>query len=348
MGSTSLLKVTCACPSWAARRIDAGTPANVDRFVEQRESEGASHNTIGKELTALVQTLKLAKRAGAFPGDISALRPVGFSIDYVPRERWLTVDEVRQLRDHLVPARFAFVAWIIATNCRLSEARRARREDVDFDRWTVRVRGTKTEQSRRTIPVLELYRPLLVEALPHLPLRWPRITHELPEKLAELGLAPATPNDLRRTHSSWLVQGGVHYDLVSKMLGHVNPNMLRKVYGQIPPEVLGRLIEAQIGASSSASQSRPDGGVCAGRPREGKTCLLQQVAPPGVEPGCPEGRRILKPIPDGTEDLTAGNHVQLKPPVPCRPAGHGTAAAHSAEELREAYLGALRRTGGSA
>src|SRR5215510_11038516 len=74
-----------------ARVLGKGTPLSrldapaVDRYIDMRLREKAKRSTIGKELTALWGTLKVAKRAGKFPSDIDSVMPVEWSNDYDPR-----------------------------------------------------------------------------------------------------------------------------------------------------------------------------------------------------------------------------------------------------------------------
>jgi hypothetical protein len=82
----------------------------VDAFIDQRLEEGASRNTIHKELTVLRGTLKVAKGRGEFPGDIAAIMPDQFSAEYKPRERHQTPGEAQALLAELEPDRAARVA----------------------------------------------------------------------------------------------------------------------------------------------------------------------------------------------------------------------------------------------
>lgn len=271
------------------------TPANVDAFIEQRQSEGSINNTIGKELTALVQLAKLARRAGAYVGDVAALKPVGFSTGYKPRERTVTPTELELLMSKLLPSRAAVLALIVSTSCRASEFPRITPEHVDTAKWLVHIPGTKTEGSDRRIPIAPMMRDLLLRALPDLPCRWPRIGHDLPELCEELGLPPVTPNDLRRTCATWLIAAGAGHEVVSKVLGHRGTQMVYRVYGQATPEALGRLLEAQT-AGTPESQSPSDGSECSDVPADATCWFSCWVAPPRVELGCPEGRRILNPL----------------------------------------------------
>ena len=57
-----------------------------------------------------------------------------------------------------------------------------------------------------------------------------------------------TANDLRRTLSTWLIEAGVSDVVVSKMLGHVNTNMVHKVYGKPGEDAVGELLARQSAA----------------------------------------------------------------------------------------------------
>jgi hypothetical protein len=140
------------------------------------------------------------------------------------------------------PNEWAWVAACVATSGRLSEVNRLRVEDYDPVDKVLHVRGTKTEGADRKIPILPEFEPLWAEALPHLPVSWPNVSKRLPERCRRAKIAPATPNDLRRTHATWLVRDGVSFDLVAKMLGHKSTAMVYRTYGRLEGKALGAAI----------------------------------------------------------------------------------------------------------
>ena len=254
-----------------ARLIGSATPLvevtaeRVDRYTAARLDEGASRNTVGKELTALRGILTLARRRGLFPTDPRAVLPSGWETGYQPRRRSLTHTEATALVTAMaktLPHRAAWVALALATGARRSEVERIRREDVRLLDGVVLVRGTKTEKSDRVVPILSLTRPLVQAALAwgepagRLVRRWSNVGRDLPGALVGLGYARATPNDLRRTLATWLRSAGVEASLVAEVLGHTDSRMVERVYGRLLPGQLGAAIEARLSAGE-----RPAGGV---------------------------------------------------------------------------------------
>ncbi len=214
-----------------ARMRDIG-PESVDGYITTRQGEGASNNTIGKELTTIVQIAKAAKRAGEYAGDLSVLRPPDFSIDYKPRERVLLPTEERKLRLACSAAQWGAVAFILGTGARLSELLAARPSDIDWARREVRIRGTKTKASAAVIPIVDRagLAAYLKEAEPHLPVSWPHMSKELPRLCKAAGIPAVTPNDLRRTVSTRLIEAGVDPYDVAKITRHATLMMLKQVY----------------------------------------------------------------------------------------------------------------------
>jgi hypothetical protein len=53
-----------------------------------------------------------------------------------------------------------------------------------------------------------------------------------------------TPNDLRRTFASWMMQAGENTLTVAKLLRHSSTKMLERVYGQLADPALARAVES--------------------------------------------------------------------------------------------------------
>lgn len=243
------------------RLLGAATPlASVDaetcdRYLATRAGEGASPSTIAKELGVLGQALRLAKRRGRYPHDVSTVLPTGYSAGYVPKTRWLTEEQVTRLLAELAPHRARHVAFLAATGARWGESTRARREDVSGG--LVTLRGTKTALAPRTLEVPAYARPLLERALAGAPssgtlhLPWASVRRDLAAACARAALPTVTPNDLRRTAAHWLRHRGVEAGLVAQYLGHVDTRMVERVYGRLDTRELADAIGARVDSSGA-------------------------------------------------------------------------------------------------
>jgi excisionase family DNA binding protein len=93
-------------------------------------------------------------------------------------------------------------------------------------------------------------------------IRVPRASFEAYLRQLERGPIPrVSPNDLRRTLATWLRQAGVEPQLIGAMLRHTDSRLVERVYGRIPADDLGRLIDARSGSDtgligSSGNQRR--------------------------------------------------------------------------------------------
>lgn len=220
-------------------------PSVFDRYVETRRGEGASDHTISKEVAHMLAVLKLAKRAKCFSGDLSTLRPPDLHAGYKPRKRALNRQELARLLAALEPRRGALVAVCVALGCRLGEAFRLLPTDIEADR--VFIRGTKTDEAERWVPILSVFRPLLQEASGYLPLqKWEKVWRDLRAACARAGIEPCSTNDLRRTHATILAEAGVDRDVTRRLLGHTTPTLVDRVYGQPTTEALAGLAEARL------------------------------------------------------------------------------------------------------
>lgn len=249
--------------------------ALVDKAIETRRSEGTSENTIHKELGALRVLLKTAKRAGVWLGDPATVLPVGHAPEYEPRTRWLSSVDLQRLLAKLPPNRAAMVAFVVATGARWSEAERVEPTDLDVREGFVRIRGTKTKASDRTVPIVHPDAITLLDyALKHahgkawasenkqpytrLFAPWPSPNHALARACVAAKIAHTSFNDLRRTFATWLRNAGATPDLIAPAMGHTTTAMVQRIYARLAPIDLGRLISAAIVPSTHPAESAAD------------------------------------------------------------------------------------------
>jgi integrase len=217
-------------------------------FLENAGKEIQS-TTLYKEWVTFRRIMNQAWRAGRFGKDPASLKPEHFGPGYKPRETALTWEQVHKLLAELKPERRAAVAFSLATGARRKEVFAARAGDLDTARWMVKLRGTKTEGSAKTIPVPEPMREVAAMALPPFA-PWPNARRGLAAACVRAGVPEVTWNDLRRTFASLLVQGGVSPYVVSKLLRHTTTAMVDLVYGKQTGESLEALLAAQLRSPS--------------------------------------------------------------------------------------------------
>ena len=227
-------------------RIDA---TGVDAFVRKREAAGAAQGTVHKELVTLRGILRVAARRGEFRGDPRTVMPIGYSAGYTPRTTTITPEQLAHLLTELPPHRAAALCFFVATGARKRELARARVDDLDLDRGFVRLRGTKTKNAERWIPITPLARPFLERAKRDadgwdgaLFSSWDSPYKLLSRACVRAKVPRVTPNDLRRSFTTWLQERGVANEHLAKLLGHTSTAMVDKVYGHARPEALAALL----------------------------------------------------------------------------------------------------------
>ena len=82
---------------------------------------------------------------------------------------------------------------------------------------------------------------------------------------ARAGIPRCTPNDLRRTYSTWLRADGVPNELSAPTMGHKDTRMLDRVYARLPPELLRLRLLAALGRCSADAVNTSGEGAQRGR-----------------------------------------------------------------------------------
>lgn len=212
----------------------------VQAYLDTRVAEGAARETIRKEVCVIRRALDLAHRRG-IPGPAAGDVLPRFRTRYVPRKLWLTPEQVAYLAAQLSPLRRVWLYVVVYTGARLSELIRLDWQDVNFASGQAHVRGRKTVQSDRFVPLHPRLLALLSENRRHrgpLLASWPNVRRDLAAACKRAGVPKVTPNDLRRTFASWLVQAGESSYVVSQLLGHSSSQMVEKVYGRLAQQTL--------------------------------------------------------------------------------------------------------------
>lgn len=220
-------------------------------YVAHRRAQRVSDSTIAIELGVLQAALRYLRRLERYERDPDALWPDELSHGSGVRDRWLPWAEYLQVLAALAPEFRDHLVLYCACGLRFSELYSVRAVDLieSASGHELRVRGTKTANAARTVPVnpdaLEVLQRR-AEATPDGPLfpvtrsgpksqkaAWARALRSAC-RAARVG--HVSTNDLRRTFASRAFQGGVAEALLIKWLGHTSPAMVRRVYAQASSE----------------------------------------------------------------------------------------------------------------
>lgn len=262
-------------PNMRLASIDAAVVAG---YLDTRREEGIrdedgrklrdlEESTLYKEWVSLRQVLKHAWRAQRYGRDPASLKPAHFGPDYEPVDTFLTVPQADALLAQLEGDQRRAVAYVLASGARRGELFRAQPGDMNTEKWTVHVRGTKTKLSNTTIPILEpLHRWALLAGQPPFE-PWSNARRGLARAAKRAGVPAVTWNDLRRTFASTLAAAGVTSDVGRRLMRHGSTAMWDRVYARVRTEDLATLGARQIAASgttppvnqTSANQTDSDG-----------------------------------------------------------------------------------------
>ncbi len=232
----------------------------LNSYIAKRRSKDPEHgnakaHTIQKELITVRRALKHAVRAG----NLSQLPAwPEFSPRYVPRNVWLTVDQFEAMCEGLGSGnRILWASLATLAGLRAGEIDRLTWSMVSLAQgelalpsgqriptygWLT-VPGTKTEKSARRVPIMAALYSRLEDALNVASLNdevdglvarpWSNCRRDLHVACKAAGVSLVSPNDLRRTFASWLVQNGADLLTVAALLGHSSTRMVEQVYGKL-------------------------------------------------------------------------------------------------------------------
>ena len=197
-----------------------------------------SRQTIRKEWNTLLSCLRYAKRFGVYTGDPEMLQ-YDFVGPYIPGSRALSKEEYMKLRGSLPEHRRDYLHAYVAIGQRDSKLYVLTPSDIDAGNKMVHIRGTKTTDSDRWVPVQDDTLLMLLARAENLdpdePLfsEWGNVRRDLADACKRAGIEKVTPNDLRRTFATWLAEAGVPELVVASLMGHTTSQMVRKVYAKI-------------------------------------------------------------------------------------------------------------------
>lgn len=233
----------------------------VERYIAERLKEGAHTHSVHKELVVIRGMLASAKARGLATVPEAVPR---FSAGYVPRTTHLTPAQFELLANNLLrplgpdATNESRDLWFDRRSNRtlyclliaLASPRRGELEAMTWDRHidfaNNRIRIPKGKTYGRIVkmhPQLREWLLICRKVRGPVVTPWLKVSRDLPRISGRLGIPKVTPNDLRRTFASWLIQGGESAMVVSRLLGHKSTRMVDLVYGQLNEEALSAAVD---------------------------------------------------------------------------------------------------------
>lgn len=214
---------------------------------------GAAPHTVVKELI----TVRRACREACDRGVLRAMPAFPrFSPRYKPKKTWLTPEQFEAMCAELPSHRQRWAALAALAGANLSEV-----ESIEWDTHvhleidSLHIPGTKRQSRDRTVPLAPALKQRLLEvpaAERHgfVALRWGNVRRDLHIAVDRANALAAkqakarraeppppiphvSPNDLRRTFGSWLIQRGVPPMTIAILMGHQSTRMVEQVYGKL-------------------------------------------------------------------------------------------------------------------
>lgn len=196
------------------RKLDDITSADVIKFRNRYYQDPNTANRMVSQLSSVYRHAITYGMAQANPCELvqrrrsASTQRAGICLDHVELAKLET--EIQNCRKSIS----VFFAIAVATGARLGEIEKLEPQDVDFDRWTLTFRDTKTHDNR-TVPIS----PEVGELIR---------THGLPGKFKRYQWKKALEaagikcrfHDLRHTYITTKLAKGAAIPLVQKMVGH--------------------------------------------------------------------------------------------------------------------------------
>lgn len=236
-------------PTFGHLRPDQITPELCERYAKARRIAGRSDGTVLKEINVIRQAMNWNK-----------VRDARFEAPSAPppRDRYLTKDEARRLREACKQPHVRLYVWLaLATAARRGALLSLTWDRVDFERKQIDLREP-SEVGRKKRAIIKMNTQIidvLIEAkkaaqtsyvIEYAGKQVGNIKKGFLAAVARAGLEDVTPHDLRHTAAVWMVEGGTPMDQVSQYLGHSSTRVTESVYARFSPDYLSKAAETLV------------------------------------------------------------------------------------------------------
>jgi integrase len=242
------------------------TTDRLDRYVLDRQREGASNATIRIELALLSKAFTLAVRARRVRTKPYIPKPEGDASRI--RQGFFTREEVEKLCGHMPAVLGDLLLFLFFSAWRVGEVRALQWRDYERSEQTVRLRPEHSKNKHsRMLPLVGELAEVIDRRLKERRLDCPYIFHRDGHPIGDfrkrwrkaceaIGLPGRIVHDLRRSGVRHLIRAGVPPHTVMAFSGHRTPSMLKR-YDIIALDDLRAAAEQGSAFSGSPGQLVP-------------------------------------------------------------------------------------------
>lgn len=168
-------------------------------------------------------------------------------------DKFMSIKHFNGLKDYVkgkTKHSYLFIHILIVTGGRFGEVQNLQKDDLDFNKSTIHLPGTKTETSDRTVEVPRTDMKIIQKTISEMPLNMSgylfetgkslitnnAVTKVLQKYCLENSIGKYTLHSIRHTHCSYLLHSGVSIYYISKRLGHKNIKTTMDVYSHLLDE----------------------------------------------------------------------------------------------------------------
>ncbi len=178
----------------------------------------------------------MAYRLGIVQKDISTLLVKPKHIRVIGQA--LTNEEVKDFTSKIQKSRYYYVyMFYLLTGCRRAEALSLTINDIDYKNEVIHIKGTKTADSDRFLPLFPELKTLLAQVKPKDERLFPFNANRLSRTFKSI-----CPNhklhDLRHTFATRCLECNISIKVVQKWLGHTRLDTTASIYSHCQPEFM--------------------------------------------------------------------------------------------------------------
>jgi len=229
-------------PHFGHRLGTAITRRDCQDYHKVRKAEGRADSTVRTELELLRACLR-SHYADKAP-------PTWVPPSSAPRERYLTVEELSKLLEHIeTPHVRLFVILAVTTGARMSAILELTWDRIDLKAGTIDLRPAgrhETNKRRTVVPMNKRARAALEEAqkgaLTDNVIEWNGLPVASVKKAIRMAAqrsgVPCSPHVFRHTAGVWMAEADVPMQKIAQFLGHTSTAVTERTYARYSPSFM--------------------------------------------------------------------------------------------------------------